>query len=82
MKINRKISVAVLTAMLMVGFSVNSYGMSKPKPPKVHKHYHHQKQNGNHCKPGTNVPLDGGILTVLIGGGIAYFVARKKKKKE
>lgn len=26
------------------------------------------------------VPLDGGLLTLLAGAGIAYFAARKKKR--
>ncbi len=26
------------------------------------------------------VPLDGGLLAILAGAGIAYFTARKKKK--
>ncbi len=26
------------------------------------------------------VPLDGGLLAILAGAGIAYFAARKKKK--
>ena len=28
----------------------------------------------------TGVPLDGGLLALLAGAGIAYFTARKKKK--
>ncbi|HYW97059.1 MAG TPA: hypothetical protein VE870_15810 [Bacteroidales bacterium] len=28
----------------------------------------------------TGVPLDGGLLALLAGAGIAYFAARKKKK--
>jgi hypothetical protein len=31
-------------------------------------------------KPTTGVPLDGGLLALLAGAGIAYFSARKKKK--
>lgn len=28
------------------------------------------------------VPLDGGLLAILAGAGIAYFARRKKKKEE
>ena len=28
------------------------------------------------------VPLDGGLLTILAGAGIAYFAARKNKRKD
>ena len=28
----------------------------------------------------TGVPLDGGLLTILGAAGVAYFVARRKKK--
>ncbi len=28
----------------------------------------------------TGVPLDGGLLALLAGAGVAYFAARKKKK--
>lgn len=35
---------------------------------------------GPGVKPAVGVPLDGGLLAVLAGAGIAYFAARKKKK--
>ncbi len=31
-------------------------------------------------EPATGVPLDGGLLTILGAAGVAYFVARRKKK--
>ena len=31
-------------------------------------------------KPSVSAPLDGGLLAVLGAAGVAYFVARKKKK--
>ena len=31
-------------------------------------------------KPPVGVPLDGGLLTILGAAGVAYYVARKKKK--
>ena len=30
--------------------------------------------------PPTGVPLDGGLLTILGAAGVAYYLARKKKK--
>ena len=30
--------------------------------------------------PHVGVPLDGGLLTILGAAGVAYFVARRKKK--
>ena len=30
--------------------------------------------------PPTGVPLDGGLLSILGAAGVAYFVARRKKK--
>ena len=30
--------------------------------------------------PDVGVPLDGGLLTILGAAGVAYFVARRKKK--
>ena len=31
-------------------------------------------------KPPVGVPLDGGLLTILGAAGVAYYIARKKKK--
>ena len=41
---------------------------------------HGHRNNGNHGGQ-AGAPLDGGLLTVLGAGGIAYYVARKKRKK-
>lgn len=91
MKNNLKLKVVALAIMMIVGLSLDSNAMSQPTAPKSKKEQSHkakkwdkkkwQKKKGG-CNHGTNVPLDGGILTVLVGGGIAYLVARKKKKQE
>ena len=31
--------------------------------------------------PNTGVPLDGGLLSILGAAGVAYFIARRKKKE-
>ena len=32
-------------------------------------------------QPSVGAPLDGGLLAILAGAGIAYFAARKKKRQ-
>lgn len=34
------------------------------------------------AQPPVGVPLDGGLLAILAGAGIAYFIKRKKKLEE
>ena len=79
MKSSRKSKfIAILAVALMLGMNSNSafaLGHRAHKPGKT-------------CttkKPGNNVgaPLDGGILTILLGGaGAAYFAMKKKKKEQ
>lgn len=54
-----------------------------------HRHHHGgHHHGGSHCPapPSDNTvgaPLDGGILTILLGGaGVAYFARKKKKNQE
>lgn len=43
---------------------------------------HVSRQRRPQCSPHTyGAPLDGGLLSVLGAAGVAYFVARRKKKK-
>jgi hypothetical protein len=39
------------------------------------------RNNSPHKAPPVGAPLDGGLLTVLGAGGIAYYIARRKSKK-
>jgi hypothetical protein len=44
-------------------------------------HYSHGNGHGyGHSKPIVGAPLDGGLLLVLGGAGVAYLAARKKKE--
>lgn len=74
MKMNLKMKIATLAMILMVGFTVNSYGWGKPQPPS--------NPGCKPKKPPVGAPLDGGILIALVGAGAAYVAFRKKKKKE
>lgn len=74
---NRKF-IAVVVIGLLVGLNCSdllAYGGHR-KPHGTH----HKHRGGDRGTVGA--PLDGGLLTILLGGaGIAYF-ARKKKKSE
>jgi hypothetical protein len=72
---NRKFF-AIVTLGLILSFSTyDVYGcFGHHKPGHGHGH------DGS-CNVGA--PLDGGLLTVLLGGaGIAYFARKKKKNQE
>lgn len=89
---NRKL---IVTLALGLIFSMSSYdvfagGGLKERWGHRHRHGHHHGHHhgGTHCTPPSSdntvgAPLDGGILTVLLGGaGVAYFARKKKKNQE
>lgn len=68
----RTIRIAILAAVLMVG--ANTYDALAFQRPR----------NPGHGGSGNNVgaPIDGGILTLLLGGAGAAYLAFKKKKNQ
>jgi hypothetical protein len=63
--------ITILLFLILLGSFASINAMSKPghRPPRGH---------GGCVK----TPLDGGLLTILGAAGVAYFVARKGRKKE
>ncbi len=72
----KRIKILLLLFSLATGFSVNAMSLEPGRSD-------HNERNGHKDKgcPPVGVPLDGGLLTVLGVGGVAYYVARKKGKK-
>lgn len=70
----RTIKIFLLFIILATGFTFSAFS---------------QQQGPGRGRPGRGgpgpapigAPLDGGLLTILGAGGIAYYVARKKSKK-
>ena len=71
-----------LNYALLIGFLLiaNISVFACPGKPGWHPGKH---KHDNNCNPGTTeAPLDGGLLAILAGAGITYFVARKKGKNK
>jgi hypothetical protein len=74
MKKHRLLSlVAVILLMLAFSMDALAWSPTRQTPPPRH---------GTPGHGAVGVPLDGGLLTILGMAGVAYFVARKKKKVE
>jgi len=66
----------VALVCIMALFTVDALGWSPVRRPRPIRHHDRQSQN-----PGAvGTPIDGGILAILGAAGVAYFVARKRKK--
>jgi hypothetical protein len=70
---------------LILGFGLISV-MFNLQAQDVHRnqygHGHDYHGNGNgHGGGGIGVPLDGGLLLILGGAGVAYIVSRKSRSK-
>jgi len=46
-----------------------------------HHNNYHQTRKPNNCNT-VGAPLDGGLLTMLLGAGLVYFGARKRRKEQ
>ena len=70
--------IAVLTCYLLFAavFSLTAQDRGHHDHGRGDDHGHRGGGGG-----GVHAPLDGGILLVLGGAGVAYLVARKKKEK-
>ena len=81
----KRIKILLLLFFLATGFSMNAMnpksGRSHNSGPQYSDNDRRDKDKGKGKGPHTGAPLDGGLLTVLGVGGVAYFVARKKGKK-
>jgi hypothetical protein len=85
---NPKFLIVVITIMCFTAFNAEagSFGSKekdhnhKPKPDKNHFNSNEGTKTGSDCqnKP-VSAPIDGGILILLVGGGIAMFGIRKQK---
>lgn len=77
---------AILSILLFVAtsFYVNAQERHSPgqgyKKGKGHQSHGNGNGYGHSGKPTVGAPLDGGLLLVLGGAGVAYFAARKKKE--
>jgi len=90
MKISKLLTLVVITGLL-TAVSVNSYACETYSWKYYYNfkfpHHHHSwekkcpkynKDNGNTVE----APLDGGLVTILLGSaGVAYFAKRRKKNK-
>ena len=77
----KRIKILLILFFLATGFSVNAMNLETPHSDnnwQQHRDKDHRSGGGG-CPIGA--PLDGGLLTVLGVGGVAYYVARKKGKK-
>ena len=75
----RTIKIFLIFSILGIGFTVNAMGQSNGNNGNHYGQYRNGN-NGNH-NGAVGAPLDGGLLSVLGAGGIAYYVARRKNKK-
>jgi len=64
----QKVKILLTLFLLTIVFSADA--IQTPKP-------NHRHRGGNNP---VGAPLDGGLLTILGAAGVAYYVARKKKK--
>lgn len=70
----KKLKALVILLSLTTIFSLNLFSQ---------RHFQSRDRDGGGHQHGRDVgvPLDGGLLAVLGAAGVAYFVARKKKKE-
>ena len=82
MKIKNLLAMLVLSIFFSFSVSAGDYiNKFKESTETNYGNGNHGGGNGNHHGGGTvGAPLDGGLLTILGAAGVAYFVARKKKK--
>ncbi len=73
--IRKALAVAFFACVLsMTSNSVFALGNGSSHNPRDDHHHHNGGSND------INAPLDGGILTILIGGAGAAYLVRKKRK--
>jgi hypothetical protein len=76
---------AILTILLFLSATLYVSAMERHAPGTGYNHGrgHYSHGNGNgygHHKNNVGAPLDGGLLLVLGGAGVAYYASRKKKE--
>jgi hypothetical protein len=74
----KKIIVLTFYLVFVTVFSLTAQN----RPHHEHERGHNlgKKPGGGDGGGGVNAPLDGGLLLVLGGAGVAYLAARKKKE--
>lgn len=73
----------IIMSFLFIMISTFSFGKPGDKPFRNNNHdYHSHKghENDRNSKNSVGAPLDGSLLAVLGAAGVAWVVARKKKK--
>ena len=63
----------IIIAILVFGaISINVFSQLPPPPPPP---------PGGGGSSGPVTPIDGGLITILVGAGVSYFIAKKRKSK-
>jgi len=81
----KKLSFVVGLLILSAGLTLKAQKSYEPGTGNGNGNGHYTHGNGNgygHSKNhGVGAPLDGGLLLVLGGAGVAYYMSKKKNKK-
>ena len=81
MKSLKKIKSKKFFAIVLLGM-ILSLNATDASAFERHRHRHH-KDNGGDGGNTVGAPLDGGIITILLGGaGVAYFARKRRKNNE